>query len=177
MAGQWGPLTLGGNFGRKGGGVGMGRMSDVEKLRSLAQLDVDAVGAYDAAIARVKEPLVRERLNEFRVDHVRHVQDLNAFIRRLGGEPVELRPDLKGAAMKGLTAMSSMMGTEAALVAMLGNEEFTNRAYDLAVNFEWSPEVRTLIEKNRRDEERHITWIKEAVRKRPWVMEGAEVQA
>jgi hypothetical protein len=38
--------------------------------------------------------------------------------------------------------------------------------------------VRTLIEKNRRDEERHITWIKDAVRQRPWVVEGgAEVQA
>ena len=35
----------------------MARKSEVEKLRSLAQLDVDAVGAYDAAIARVKEPL------------------------------------------------------------------------------------------------------------------------
>ncbi|AKJ00470.1 uncharacterized protein DUF2383 [Archangium gephyra] len=156
----------------------MGRKSEVEKLRSLAQMDVDAVGAYDAAIARVKEPMVRERLNDFRVDHVRHVQDLNAFIRQFGGEPVELRPDLKGAAMKGLTAMTSMMGTEAALVAMLGNEEFTNRAYELALSFEWSPEVRSLIEKNRRDEERHITWVKDAVRQRPWVLdEGAEVQA
>lgn len=155
----------------------MGRKSEVEKLRSLAQMDVDAVGAYDAAIARVKEPLVRERLSGFRVDHVRHVQDLNAFIHRFGGEPVELRPDLKGAAMKGLTAMTSMMGTEAALVAMLGNEEFTNRSYELALGFEWSPEVRTLIEKNRRDEERHITWIKSAVRERTWRVEGAGIQA
>ncbi|KFA89628.1 MULTISPECIES: ferritin-like domain-containing protein [Archangium] len=157
----------------------MGRKSEVEKLRSLAQMDVDAVGAYDAAIARVKEPMVRERLNDFRVDHVRHVQELNAFIRQFGGEPVELRPDLKGAAMKGLTAMTSMMGTEAALVAMLGNEEFTNRAYELALSFEWSPEVRALIQKNRRDEERHITWVKDAVRQRPWVVadEGAEAQA
>ncbi|MFE8605610.1 ferritin-like domain-containing protein [Archangium violaceum] len=157
----------------------MGRKSEVEKLRSLAQMDVDAVGAYDAAIARVKEPMVRERLNDFRVDHVRHVQELNAFIRQFGGEPVELRPDLKGAAMKGLTAMTSMMGTEAALVAMLGNEEFTNRAYELALSFEWSPEVRVLIQKNRRDEERHITWVKDAVRQRPWVVadDGAEAQA
>jgi hypothetical protein len=105
----------------------MAEKSEVAKLRSLAQLDADAVGAYDAAIARVREPLVRERLNEFRIDHVRHVQDLNAFIQRLGGEPVELKPDLKGTAMRSLTAVTSLMGTEAALVAMLGNEEFTNR--------------------------------------------------
>lgn len=155
----------------------MGNESEVAKLRSLAQLDVDAIGAYDAAIARVTEPMVRERLNEFRVDHLRHVQDLNAFIQRFGGEPVMLRPDFKGAAMKGLTAMTSLMGTEAALVAMLGNEEFSNRAYEYALNFKWSPVVRGLIEKNRQDEERHITWIKEAVRLRPWVGEGDEVHA
>ena len=155
----------------------MAHKSEVEKLRSLAQLDVDAVGAYDAAIARVKEPLVRERLNEFRIDHVRHLQDLNAFIQRFGGEPVALQPDLKGTAMKSLTAVSSMMGTEAALLAMLGNEEITNRAYELALNFEWSAEVRTLIEKNRRDEERHLTWIKEAVRHRPWHGQESEVHA
>jgi rubrerythrin len=147
----------------------MAIIPEVEKLRSLAQLDVDAIGAYDAAIARVKEPLVRERLNEFRVDHVRHVQDLNAFIQQLGGVAVELKPDLKGTAMKGFTAVTSMMGTEAALVAMLGNEEIANRVYELALDFEWSPEVHALIRKNRQDEERHITWIREAARLRPWV--------
>jgi rubrerythrin len=156
----------------------MAEKSDVAKLRSLAQLDADAVGAYDAAIARVNEQLVRERLNDFRVDHVRHVQDLNAVIQRLGGEPVELRPDLMGTAMRGVTAVSSMMGTEAALVAMLGNEEFTNRAYELALHFDWTPDVRALIQKNREDERRHGTWIREAVRHRPWVTgaapEGAE---
>ncbi len=151
----------------------MAEKTEVARLRNLAQLDVDAVGAYDAAIARVNEPLVRERLNDFRVDHVRHVQDLNALIQRFGGQPVELKPDLMGAAMKGITSVTSMMGTEAALVAMLGNEEFTNRTYDLALAFDWSPEVRGLIEKNREDERRHITWIREAVRRRPWVTEHA----
>jgi rubrerythrin len=151
----------------------MAENPEVARLRSLAQLDADAVGAYDAALARIQEPLVRERLNEFRIDHMRHVQDLNTLIHQFGGEPVELRPDLKGAAMKGLTAMSSMMGTEAALVAMLGNEEYTNRAYDLALRFDWRPEVRTLIEKHREDERRHVLWVREAVRTRPWEREHA----
>ena len=154
----------------------MAIIPEVEKLRSLAQLDVDAAGAYEAAIARVKEPLVRERLNDFRVDHVRHVQDLNALIQARGGAPVELRPDLKGAAMKGFTAISSMVGTEAALLAMLGNEELANRVYEAALSFDWSPEVRQLIQKNRQDEERHLTWIKDAARLRPWADDEAAAQ-
>jgi hypothetical protein len=98
---------------------------------------------------------------------------LNALIQSFGGELVELKPDLKGTAMRSLTAVTSMMGTEAALVAMLGNEEITNRAYELALQFDWSPEVRTLIQKNREDEHRHITWVREALRHRPWAHQGA----
>ena len=150
---------------------------EISKLRSLAQLDADAVGAYDAAIRRVDEPLIREKLNEFRIDHLRHLQDLNVFILQLGGEPVELKPDLKGSAMKMATAASSLMGTHAALAAMLGNEEFTNRAYEYALRFEWSAEVRTLVEKNREDERRHVAWIQDALRDRLWGMGRSQVHA
>jgi rubrerythrin len=150
---------------------------EVSKLRSLAQLDADAVGAYDAAISRVDEPLIREKLNEFRIDHVRHLQDLNTFIQQFGGEPVELKPGLKGAAMKMATAASSMMGTHAALAAMLGNEEFANRAYEYALRFEWSAEVRGLIQKNREDERRHLAWIQDALKSRLWGTGRSEVHA
>jgi hypothetical protein len=33
--------------------------------------------------------------------------------------------------------------------------------------------VRTLIQKNREDEHRHLTWIRDAVRNRPWQKQGA----
>jgi rubrerythrin len=154
----------------------MAPKSEVERLRNLAQMDADAVGAYDAAIARVKQPTVRERLNEFRVDHVRHVQDLNALIRRFGGEPVELKPDLKGAAMRGLTSVTGLIGTEGALVAMLGNEELVARAYAVALGQEWSGEVKEALEQNRKHEERHLLWLREAVLKRPWADEEAQAR-
>jgi rubrerythrin len=155
----------------------MDNKPEIQKLRSLAQLDADAVGAYDAAISRVGEPLIREKLNEFRIDHVRHLQDLNVFIQQFGGQPVELKPDFKGAAMKAATAASSMMGTHAALAAMLGNEEFSNRAYEYALRFEWSPEVRTLVEKNREDERRHLAWIQDALKDKLWGTGRSQVHA
>ena len=150
---------------------------EISKLRSLAQLDADANGAYDAAISRVDEPIIREKLNEFRIDHLRHLQELNAFILQFGGEQVPLKPGLKGSAMKMATAASSMMGTHAALAAMLGNEEFTNRAYEYALRFEWSAEVRTLVERNREDERRHLAWIQDALRDRLWGLGRSQVHA
>lgn len=138
------------------------KQNRIDALKKLVQLDVDAIGAYEAAIARVGEGEVKDKLSSFRVDHVRHVQDLSALIVRLGGEAPEQKPDLKGAALKGFTAITSAMGTEAALLAMIANEELTNRSYDAALDLSWEPGERELVEKNREDERRHLAWIKEA---------------
>lgn len=138
----------------------------VSKLRALAQLDVDAIGTYDAAIARVTDADVATQLASFRVDHVRHVQDLNALIQQLGGEPVQQVPDLKGVALTGMTMVTSMMGTLSALMAMVGNEELTNRVYEAALKLKLDGEARTLIAKNYADEQRHLAWIKSALKAR-----------
>jgi rubrerythrin len=144
----------------------------LNKLRDLAQLDVDAIGLYEAAMERITIPFVREKLSEFRVDHVRHVQDLNEEISELGGQPVSNSPDLKGTVLRGFTAVTSMMGTQAALLAMIGNEELTNLSYEAALKLNWSPDLRMLIEKNFFDEKRHLAWLKEALRQRVWERES-----
>jgi rubrerythrin len=143
------------------------------KLHSLAQLDVDAIGTYDAALERVDVPMLREQLSGFRADHERHVRTLNDFIVRYGGEAVEMKPDIKGAVLKGFTAVTSMMGNEAALVAMIGNEELTTRSYQAALKLEWSPEERTVIESHFADEQRHLAWIKDAAKSRRWADQEA----
>lgn len=138
----------------------------ISKLRALAQLDVDAIGTYDVAIARVTEQEVVQKLAEFRVDHTRHVQDLNALIEARGGKKVEQVPDLKGVALTGMTMMTSLMGTEAALMAMVGNEELTNRVYEAALKLKIDREALDLIRKNYDDERRHLEWIKHALKVR-----------
>lgn len=140
----------------------------IVKLRGLARLDVDAIGTYDAAIAKVEAEEVRLKLSEFRLDHVRHVQDLNALLVKLGGDQVAMEPDLKGAVLKTATTVGSMLGTEGALVSMMGNEGLTNLTYELALKAEWNDEERAVIEKNRADEKVHINWIKDALVQRVW---------
>jgi rubrerythrin len=147
-------------------------MEQVKKLRDLAQLDVDAIGLYEAAMERISIPFVREKLAEFRIDHVRHVQDLNQEIEKMGGQPVSNTPDLKGIVLRGFTAVTSMMGTQAALLAMIGNEELTNLSYESALKLTWPPEQRLLIEKNYSDEKRHLAWLKEASKQKVWEREA-----
>ncbi len=139
----------------------------IEKLNALIGLDFDAVGAYDAAIHRIDVESIRSRLGEFRADHLRHIQDLSAQVRQLGGVPRE-RPDAKGFILKGFTAVTSMMGNEAALRAMQGNEKLTNTSYGNALRENWPAPLRDIIERNYQDEQRHLAYIEDALRNRIW---------
>jgi uncharacterized protein (TIGR02284 family) len=139
-----------------------------KKLRSLAQLDIDAEHAYGQAIEEIKEPPIRNRLSDFREDHKRHVAELSVAIRELGETPPEYKRDTKGFLLEGFTAIRSKTGTEGALKAMRTNEKTTNKTYDKARSWDVSPSVKTLIEKNYEDERRHLQYIENALETQAW---------
>ena len=145
----------------------MNQSQFIEKLNHLIQLDHDAVGAYEAAIDRIDVESIRAQLRQFQNDHRRHITDLSAVVVRLGGTPKE-RPDVKGFVLKGFTAVTSMMGNEAALRAMQGNEKLTNSSYSSALRENWPPDIRSLVEQNYRDEQRHLAYIEDGLRNRIW---------
>jgi uncharacterized protein (TIGR02284 family) len=139
----------------------------IDKLNDLIQLDYDAVGAYEAAVDRIDVESIRSRLREFQNDHRRHITDLSAQVSRLGGTPKQ-KPNVKGFVLKGFTAVTSMMGNEAALRAMQGNEKLTNSSYASALRENWPADIRNVIEQNYRDEQRHLAYIEDALRNRIW---------
>lgn len=144
----------------------------IDRLNDLIALDRDAVGAYEAAIERIKTESIRARLRAFQADHERHIRDLSDVVVRFGGKARE-RPDLKGFAIKGFTAVTSMMGDQAALQAMRGNEVLTNRTYKAALEAPWPDDVRGLIERNFNDEQRHLAAIEKDLRDHAWESEAA----
>src|SRR5258708_6065275 len=100
----------------------------IEELNELIRFDFDAVGVYTEAIDHIKETEVRDPLMRFRVDHERHISDLTAIVRRLGGKPVD-KADLKGVLRKAMTRIAGLIGTETVLRAMKSNEEVLNKTY------------------------------------------------
>ena len=147
------------------------RFRSYSVLTNLMHVDIDATRAYSQAIASIHVVAIRRRLEAFRADHERHIDDIEAEIRGLGMEPPARRPDLRGFLLAGYTAIRSSMGTEAALRAMRSNETLTNRRYDEAYAAELPENIRQLIERNRLDERRHIRFIEDALERRTW--EGA----
>jgi uncharacterized protein (TIGR02284 family) len=113
----------------------------IEKLNDLIALDIDAVNAYDAAIKRIEATDVRDQLRTFQQDHERHIRDLSGCVVDLHGKPRQ-KADAKGFFLKSFTAITSMMGDKAALTAMKGNEQLTNRGYDKALEENnWPPSI------------------------------------
>lgn len=140
----------------------------INKLNSLVKLDIDAVHAYDQAIQKIDLMEVRTRLEEFKSDHQRHIQDLSSKISGLGGTPPEYKRDFKGYLLQGFTALVSITGNEGALKAMQSNEKLTNKNYDDALSWDFSPDVKDLIRKNREDERRHLQYIEQCINMKVW---------
>ena len=142
----------------------------IERINDIIAIDIDAVESYQQAIERVDVEFLRMRLREFQQDHERHIRELSQIVQRMGGSP-RTRPDIKGFLAKGFTAVTSMMGNEAALRAMQGNEVLSNRSYKTALGEDWSDDVRAIIERNYQDEQRHLAFIEDALRSRLWEQE------
>jgi uncharacterized protein (TIGR02284 family) len=139
----------------------------IEELNELIRYDYDAIGAYNTAIDDIKELSAREPLREFRGDHERHVLELSALVRGLGGEAAE-KPDIKGVVRKTMTKMFGLGGTEGTLKAMRSNEEVLNKTYAHHLTLDFPDDIKEVIRRNYQDEQRHLAWVESALQTRIW---------
>lgn len=147
----------------------------LKELNSLTQLDIDAIHAYDQALSHIDVLSIKDQLTQFRDDHHRHVRDLSDAIRRLGGQPPSFQKDFKGFLIQGMTSARSSTGTEGALKAMKTNEQLTNRNYSQAVNMGFPDDIKAIVERNFRDEQRHLATIEQWINTAAWEQAGARV--
>jgi len=151
-------------------------MTDAEiaaELTELVQLDVDAVLAYDRAIAALGDGGVSRTLAAFRLDHQRHVLDLSAALLAMDAEPPAAQPDLKGSILGGVTAVRARLGTAQALEAMRTNEQLTTSSYARALAKPFPEHLLEVVRRGDADERRHLAWIERALDERPWERDDA----
>lgn len=141
----------------------MTRDEILSQLEKLIQLDVDATHAYDQAIKNVDDQLIKDKLIQFQGDHRRHIDLLSAKVLEMGGTPPELTSDFKGFFISGFTALRSLTGTKGALEAMETNEKLTTSKYQDAVKMVWPTDISSIIQGNLADEQRHLSYVREAV--------------
>lgn len=148
----------------------------IRKLNDLIELDFDAIEAYTAAVARLKNPDYRYQLEAFCGDHERHTRNLSVLVRRMGGEPAK-GPDAMRLLTKGKVVIGALVGDYAILLAMRANEEVTNKRYEvaLAADGNLDAETRSTLESNLADERRHREWIAQQLKNEE--REGSEGEA
>ncbi len=130
----------------------------IADLTDLLQLEHDALPAYSVAIAGLRRPDLRETLEAYREDHERHVRDLSAQIRRLGGVPLGL-PHLPTGLLKlGVQMLGLPGGDRAVLLAFVSNEWQSQEKYARYAARPYPPELSALLGRHAADEARHYAW-------------------
>jgi rubrerythrin len=128
-------------------------------LLSLIELDLEAVEAYEAAIAGVHDAAIRRALSECKADHLRHADVLRPVIES-SGRRAPPTPEVRRALTGGKGVISGLFGATAILTAMDANEDDTNRAYEHACDSATvPPRVRALLRAALSDERRHRAYI------------------
>src|SRR5918998_698996 len=130
----------------------------IADLTDLLQLEFDALPAYTVAIAGLCRPDLRETLTSFRADHERHVHDLSAHIRRLGGFPLAL-PHLPTGLLKLGVQMAGLPGGDRAVLAAFAADEWQSR--EKCARYPARPhpaELADLLRRHAVDEARHHEW-------------------
>jgi hypothetical protein len=143
------------------------------ELNALAQLDVDAILAYDRAIAAIGEGAIARELSSFKLDHERHVLEISQALLGMGGNAPAVSPDLKGSILGAMTGLRSRLGTEQALQAMRANEQLTTSSYARALAKPFPDAVLEIVRRGDADERRHLAWIERALDTRPWEADEA----
>lgn len=134
----------------------------VDKLKSLIKLDIDAAEAYAEAMEHMETPSIQKTIASYRDDHRRHVDLLSNLLRTAGEVPPERTKDIKGFFIEGFTSLRSITGEDGALRAMLSNEKITNRKYqDAYENWDLDPEALAIVSDNYADERRHLSYIED----------------
>lgn len=100
-------------------------------IKNLLLLEHDAIAAYEATIKRLDDTGKRARVEAFRQDHLRHVDQLRHFAEERGIDaPSE--GDMKEILTTGKVILAGLAGDSALLKAMKTNEDDTVQAYEEA---------------------------------------------
>lgn len=142
----------------------VGTESSPRKLiENVMLLEHDAIAAYDETIKRLETAEYRAKVEEFRQDHLGHLDRLKSVADTHGVRPPS-EGDIKEMLTTGKVSMADLVGGDSAvLMAMSSNETDTVTAYRQALdNPDLPDDMRSLVEDALSDEQRHKVWMDNA---------------
>lgn len=138
----------------------------IDRLNAHIRGELDILAVVDDALGVCTHDDIREKLQEFRHEHERHIELLSALIVSLGGEPTNHR-DLVGILM-GVSARIGARSDASGLRVLRRDLERTASRYESSLFDELRPAVREAYEQILADERRHMSWLDETIKERGW---------
>lgn len=147
------------------------KQSVIAELSRLMALEIDALHAYDVAIAWVggAGTMIGGELALFKVEHQRHALALHEALHALGGRAPEVEPDVQGVVIGALTPSRRRLNAQEVVEAMRWNEQLTTAVYRKVLATPLPADVRALVERAGDDEQRHLAWLEEALARAIWL--------
>lgn len=144
----------------------------VSDLSRLFAMEVDAVRAYENALALVPPGPIRDELVVIGREHRAHADALRAEIAFRGYRAPELTSTLQGVVLGGLGSSHQPHGAEEVLAAVRANEHLASALYGRLLAKAPPEGARELLERLRADSERHRGWAERTLARRPWDPDG-----
>jgi rubrerythrin len=136
---------------------------EVEALLSLAQMDSEAAVSYELVAESASDAPIADMLRGFANDHRRHISDIKELMGELAGDVSFASPEPEDSTFATMAAALSQLGIGPALRALIAAEQFTNSAYETALDLVAEPDARAVIERNFRDEQRHLDALSQSL--------------
>lgn len=153
-----------GNIFKENDMVTLAGTQDNEKdlIKAVLELEYNALEAYDETIERLENAQFKAKVQEFRQDHYRHVEELQKLARPMGIDVDG--PGAKSMLTAGKIKIADFISDDSAILnAMKTNEYETVMAYENACKKDFlSPELRAICERGLTDERRHRDWMDRA---------------
>lgn len=138
----------------------------IDRLNDHIRAELDILTVLDDALRVCSHDDIREKLSEFRRDHVAHAERMRALILTLGGTPTNHR-DLVGVLM-GASARIGAHSDASGLRILRRDLERTASRYEGSLFDELRPDVREAFEQILADERRHMAWLDETLKEHGW---------
>lgn len=134
-----------------------------DAIRDLIELEYSAKEAYEVSLQNISDVEYKNKLNEFKTDHLNHIDKLSELLSEVD-EEIPTGPGAKQWLTKGKVVLSSLIGDITILKAMNSNEIDTNSAYEhMCLREDLDAEILELMQAFLVDEKKHKSWLETTI--------------
>jgi hypothetical protein len=144
----------------------VGTQKDFSKaMKELIELEYETVEAYDVAYDKLTANDYKLKLNDFKKDHKKHIEQLTELLSEHNITAPKEASIGNQWLTKGKVIISGLIGDNSILKAMLSNEIDTNVAYErMCIHDSIWKDAENILKSGLEDEKKHKVWLENTIK-------------